>query len=93
MKDKIKGSLLSIAIYAAMHFVSFAIYAAMYFVSFWVNFVIAKFIFVPLFGISVCNTLNQLFNTTSFTTQLLPLAYALICLIGSVFFWHSWNND
>ena len=82
MKDKIKGFLLGIAIYIAMCFVSF-----------WVNFVIAKFIFVPFFGISICNTLNQLFNTTSFTTQLLPLVYAWTCLIGSVFFWHSWNND
>lgn len=78
MKDKIKGFLLSISIYAAMCFVSF-----------WVNFILAKFIFVPLFGISICNTLNQLFNTTSFTTQLLPLVYAWICLICGVFFWHS----
>lgn len=78
MKDKIKGFLLGISIYAAMCFVSF-----------WVNFILAKFIFVPLFGISICNTLNQLFNTTSFTTQLLPLVYAWICLICGVFFWHS----
>lgn len=78
MKDEIKGFLLSIAIYATMCFVGF-----------WVNFILAKFIFVPLFGISICNTLNQLFNTTSFTTQLLPLVYAWICLICGVFFWHS----
>lgn len=78
MKDKIKGFLLGIAIYAAMCFVNF-----------WVNFILAKFIFVPLFGISICNTLNRLFNTTSFTTQLLPSVYAWICLICGVFFWHS----
>ena len=82
MKDEIKGFLLGIIINAVL-----------YFINFWVNFSLAKFIFVPIFGVSICNTLNQLFNTTSFTTQMLPLAYAWTCLIGGAFFWHSWNND
>lgn len=82
MKDEIKGFLLGIIINAVL-----------YFINFWVNFTLAKFIFVPIFGVSICNTLNQLFNTTSFTTQMLPPAYAWTCLIGGVFFWHSWNND
>ena len=82
MKDKIKCFLLGIPIRAAL-----------YFINFWVNFALAKFIFVPLFGLFICNTLNQLFNTASFTTQMLPLAYAWTCLIGGAFFWHSWNNE
>ena len=82
MKDKIKGFLLGIATYAVSHFAIF-----------WVNFFLAKFIFVPIFGAYICNTLNSFFNTASFTTQMLPLAYAWTCLIGGVFFWHSWNNN
>jgi ABC-type enterochelin transport system permease subunit len=82
MKDEIKGFLLGIAINAVL-----------YFINFWVNFALAKFIFVPIFGAYICNTLNSLFNTASFTTQMLPLVYAWTCLIGGVFFWHSWNND
>ena len=75
MKDKIKGFLLGIAIYAVSYFF------------------LAKFIFVPIFGAYICNTLNNLFNTASFTIQMLPLAYAWTCLIGGVFFWQNWNNN
>ena len=45
MKDKIKGFLLGIATYAVS-----------YFAIFWVNFFLAKFIFVPIFGSYICNT-------------------------------------
>lgn len=58
-----------------------------YFLAFWVHLALAKFILVPLFGTTICTTLNQLFNTASFTPQMLPSAYAWTCLIGGIFFW------
>lgn len=46
-----------------------------YFLAFWFHLALAKFI------------LNQLFNTASFTPQMLPSTYAWACLIGGIFFW------
>jgi hypothetical protein len=58
-----------------------------YFLVFWFHLALAKFILVPLFGTAICSTLNQLFNTVSFTPQMLPSTYAWACLIGGIFFW------
>ena len=45
-----------------------------YFLAFWVHLALAKFILVPMFGSTICTTLNQLFNT-------LPTAVPeIICL-------------
>lgn len=56
-----------------------------YFLAFWVHLVLAKFILVPMFGSTICITLNQLFNTASFTPQMLPSTYAWTwaCLAAS----------
>lgn len=58
-----------------------------YFLAFWLHLALAKFILVPMFGTVICSTLNQLFNTASFTPQMLPSTYAWTCLIGGIFFW------
>ena len=47
-----------------------------YFLVFWFRLALAKFILVPMFGTAICSTLNQLFNTASFTPQMLPSTYA-----------------
>lgn len=48
-----------------------------YFLAFWFHLALAKFILVPMFGTAICSTLNQLFNTASFTPQMLPSTYCL----------------
>ena len=81
MKDKIKGIIIGIVVTAGL-----------YFLNFWFNFALAKFIIVPLFGTYICDTLNQLFNTASFTTQSFPLIFAWTSFIGSAVLWKSWNK-